>query len=108
MPLTGVSDDGKRTGLLGHFPSREYDLPMGRRGIPHYFLYGEATHDVDERFLHIESIAERSRLHDWKIRPHAHKDLQHLVLVTRGSGIFHAEGRENAFAQTAFISVPQA
>jgi AraC family transcriptional activator of pobA len=79
---------------------------MGRRGIPQYFLYGEATHDVDERFLHIESIAERSRLHDWKIRPHAHKDLQHLVLVTRGSGIFHAEGAENGFAQTAFISVP--
>jgi AraC family transcriptional activator of pobA len=81
---------------------------MARRGIPHYFLYGEATHDVDERFLHIESIAERSRLHDWQIRPHAHKDLQHLVLVTRGSGIFHVEGGENAFAQTAFISVPLA
>ena len=81
---------------------------MARRGIPQYFLYGEATHDVDERFLHIESIAERSRLHDWKIRPHAHKDLQHLVLVTRGNGIFHAEGGENAFAQTAFISVPLA
>jgi len=81
---------------------------MGRRGIPQYFLYGEATHDVDERFLHVESIAERSRLHDWRIRPHAHQDLQHLVLVTRGSGIFHAEGGENAFAQTAFISVPLA
>ena len=81
---------------------------MARRGIPQYFLYGEATHDVDERFLHIESIAERSRLHDWQIRPHAHQDLQHLVLVTRGSGIFHAEGAENTFAQTAFISVPLA
>jgi AraC family transcriptional activator of pobA len=81
---------------------------MARRGIPQYFLYGEATHDVDERFLHIESIAERSRLHDWQIRPHAHQDLQHLVLVTRGSGIFHAEGAEKDFAQTAFISVPLA
>lgn len=81
---------------------------MARRGIPQYFLYGEATHDVDERFLHVESIAERSRLHDWKIRPHAHKDLQHLVLVTRGGGTFHVEGGANAFAQTAFISVPRA
>ena len=79
---------------------------MARRGIPQYFLYGEATHDVDERFLHVESIAERSRLHDWKIRPHAHKDLHHLVLVTRGGGIFHAEGGANPFSQTAFISVP--
>ena len=81
---------------------------MARRGIPQYFLYGEATHDVDERFLHMESIAERSRLHDWKIRPHAHKDLHHLVLVSCGSGIFHVEGSANSFAQTAFISVPMA
>lgn len=79
---------------------------MARRAIPHYFLYGEATHDVDERFLHVESIAERSRLHDWKIRPHAHKDLHHLVLVTRGGGILHAEGVANPFTQTALISVP--
>lgn len=79
---------------------------MARRGIPQYFLYGEATHDVDERFLHVESIDERSRLHDWKIRPHAHKDLHHLVLVTRGSGVFHAEGSAKPFSQTAFISVP--
>lgn len=81
---------------------------MARRGIPQYFLYGEATHDVDERFLHVESIAERSRLHDWQIRPHAHQGLQHLVLVTRGGGIFHAEGGEIPFAHNAFISVPLA
>lgn len=81
---------------------------MARRGIPQYFLYGEATHDVDERFLHIESIAERSRLHDWKIRPHAHRDLHHLLLVTRGGGVLYAEGELNPFHQNALISVPLA
>ena len=55
---------------------------VARRSIPQYFLYGEASQDVDERFLHVESIAERSRLHDWTIRPHAHRDLHHLLLVT--------------------------
>ncbi len=79
---------------------------VARRGIPQYFLYGEATHDVDERFLHVESIAERSRLHDWTIRPHAHKDLHHLLLVVRGGGVFHAEGNANAFTHTSLISVP--
>ena len=79
---------------------------MVRRGIPQYFLYGESTHDVDERFLHVESIAERSRLHDWKIQPHAHKDLHHLFLVVRGGGVFHAEDGANAFGHTALISVP--
>lgn len=81
---------------------------MARRGIPQYFLYGEATHDVDERFLHIESIAERSRLHDWTIRPHAHQDLHHLLLVVRGGGVFSAEGASHPFGHPALISVPLA
>lgn len=82
------------------------ECDVARRGVPQYFLYGEATHDVDERFLHVESIAERSRLHDWTIRPHAHNDLHHLLLVVRGGGVFHAEGNANAFTQTSLISVP--
>lgn len=81
---------------------------MARRGIPQYFLYGEATHDVDERFLHIESIADRSRLHDWAIRPHAHQDLHHLLLVVRGGGVFYAEGESNPFGHPSLISVPLA
>lgn len=81
---------------------------VARREIPQYFLYGEATHDVDERFLHIESIAERSRRHDWKIQPHAHRDLHHLLLITRGSGDFHAEGESHRFHHHALVSVPLA
>lgn len=116
-------DDGEKTGLVGLFPtgrvlsllrSGGYDpnctTPqvrcVARRRIPQYFLYGEVTHDVDERFLHVESIAERSRLHDWSIRPHAHKDLHHLLLVARGGGTFYAEGASNPFSQTSLISVP--
>jgi AraC family transcriptional regulator, transcriptional activator of pobA len=79
---------------------------VAQREIPRYFLYGEAAHDVDERFLHVESIAERSRLHDWTIRPHAHQDLHHLLLVVRGGGVFYAEGETNPFSQASLISVP--
>jgi len=79
---------------------------MARRTIPQYFLYGEASQDVDERFLHVESIAERSRRHDWTIRPHAHRDLHHLLLVSRGSGVFHAEGAIYSFVAPSLISVP--
>jgi AraC family transcriptional activator of pobA len=78
---------------------------MARRTIPQYFLYGETTQDVDERFLHVESIAERSRRHDWTIRPHAHPDLFHLLLVLKGGGIFHAEGTAHAFGPSTLISV---
>jgi len=79
---------------------------VARRGIPQYFLYGEASQDVDESFLHVESIAERSRLHDWTIRPHAHRELHHLLLVQRGGGVYLAEGGRHEFAPVALISVP--
>lgn len=76
-----------------------------RRAIPQYFLYGEATQDVDERFLHVESIAERSRRHDWTIRPHAHRDLFHLLFVLKGGGVLHAEGSVHTFAANSLITV---
>ncbi len=79
---------------------------MAQRRIPQYSLYGEATQDVDECFLHVESIAERSRLHDWKIQPHSHRDLHHVLFVQRGGGILRAETAEYAFATPALIEVP--
>lgn len=79
---------------------------MSRRTIPQYFLYGEASQDVDERFLHVESIAARSRRHDWTIRPHAHRDLYHLLLIERGGGVFHAEGAAQGFGPRSLIGVP--
>lgn len=102
----------------GHFPSGRPPAGLAsgasggevrivaKRAIPQYFLYGETIQDVDERFLHVESIAERSRLHDWTIRPHAHRDLHHLLLALRGGGIFDAEGVALAFAAPALIGVP--
>jgi AraC family transcriptional activator of pobA len=79
---------------------------MQRRAIPQYFLYGETTPDVDERFLHVESIAERSRRHDWQINPHSHRDLYHLLLVLKGGGVFRAEGEVHSFGANTLISVP--
>ena len=75
--------------------------------IPQYSLYGEAVQDVDERFLHVESIAERSALHDWKIRPHAHRDLHHLLLVQKGGGILRVEDEEHVFRFPALIALPR-
>ena len=79
---------------------------MAQRRIPQYSLYGEAIQDVDERFLHVESIAERSRVHDWKIQPHAHRDLHHVLFVQRGGGSLRAETEEHVFAPPSLIEVP--
>lgn len=75
--------------------------------IPQYSLYGEAEQDVDERFLHVESIAERSALHDWKIRPHAHRDLHHLLLVQKGGGALRVEDEEYTFRAPTLIALPR-
>lgn len=99
------SQAGRRRGANSR-ASTDAEQALSRRTIPQYFLYGEASQDVDERFLHIESIAERSRRHDWKIRPHAHRDLHHLLYIDRGGGVFHAEGAAQAFGRRSLISVP--
>lgn len=81
---------------------------MTRHAVPRYFLYGEASQDVDEHFLHIESIAERSRLHNWTIQPHAHRDLQHLLLMLRGGGALQADGNVYELSAPSLIAVPLA
>ena len=43
-----------------------------RPQLPAYALYGESTLSPGMDGLHLESIAARSRLHDWEIRPHRH------------------------------------
>lgn len=79
---------------------------MAQPAIPQYSLYGESTQDVDERFLHVESIAERSRLHNWTIQPHAHRDLNHLLFLQRGGGTFRAESDHHALTPPVLIEVP--
>jgi AraC family transcriptional activator of pobA len=76
--------------------------------IPKYFLYGEAQREVDPDFLHVESIAARSRLHDWTIRPHVHRALHHFVLVSSGGGELQAEIDTQIFAAPTLIVVPAA
>lgn len=56
----------------------------GSSAIPAFFLYGEAPRAPHERTVHVETIAARSRLHGWHIRPHRHRDLHQVLLLWRG------------------------
>ena len=76
------------------------------QSIPHYFLYGESTRDVDQHFLHVESITARSQVNEWQIQPHVHAELHHWLLVTNGGGVFHVEGKQLAFAAPTLVTVP--
>jgi AraC family transcriptional activator of pobA len=83
-------------------------VPMreSRTAIPRFFLYGEPPRDADERFLHVETIADRSRLYEWRIRPHAHRDLHQLLLIFTGGGQMQAETQQFSFQAPALLVAP--
>jgi AraC family transcriptional activator of pobA len=78
----------------------------GTRYIPTFDLYGEAPGGAALPLPHIETVAARSSLHDWDIRPHRHKDLHQMLLIAGGGGAVTVEGRERAFAAPSLIVVP--
>ena len=77
-----------------------------RVGPPLYELYGEAGRDASLDGLHLESIADRSRLHNWEIRPHRHATLLQLLLIEHGRAQVEIDGRKLALQGPAVIWVP--
>lgn len=84
------------------------NMPVASRNqLPAYALYGDdasATALADR--LHVESIAERSRLHDWEIRPHRHDSAFQLLLVLRGHAEASLDGAGVALQGPAAVTVP--
>src|SRR6185437_13331941 len=81
-------------------PSSRKEVPSRPPSVPAFYLYGESLQPPDERLIHIETIAARSRLHDWIIRPHRHRDLHQLLLIEHG----RVEARLDT--QTALVRAP--
>jgi AraC family transcriptional activator of pobA len=77
-----------------------------QEAIPRFFLYGEPPRDPGARFVHVETIADRSRVHDWRIQPHAHRDLHQLLVIFSGGGEMEAETQRQAFRAPALLIVP--
>jgi AraC family transcriptional regulator, transcriptional activator of pobA len=74
--------------------------------IPRYWLYGEPPAVPEMRFVHVETIPERMRLHNWEVQPHRHDGLSHSLLVTRGGGRLTVDAVEWRFRAPALIAVP--
>ena len=74
--------------------------------LPAYALYGEADRSPAADPLHCESIAARSGLHDWEIRPHRHESLFQVLVVARGRAEALLDGRVEALAGPALVTVP--
>tara|TARA_R110000824_G_scaffold393237_2_gene592204 strand:- start:103526 stop:104437 length:912 start_codon:yes stop_codon:yes gene_type:complete len=74
--------------------------------VPVFKLYGETQHWPTPDLLHCESIPERSQLHDWRIRPHRHADLVHILLIREGCVALELEGTRHDLQSAATIIVP--
>lgn len=74
--------------------------------IERYRLYGEPIRHVEPRFIHVEPIRERSGYHQWKIAPHAHRELHQLLLVSSGGGTMVSEGQRVLVEVPAVLVIP--
>lgn len=87
-------------------PSSRGEASSRPASVPAFYLYGESLQPPDERLIHIETIAARSRLHDWIIRPHRHRDLNQVLLIERGRVEARLDARVALLRAPAVILVP--
>lgn len=83
--------------------------PRPSLALPAFALYGEPHRpgqpDLPD-LLHVETIAERSRLHDWEIRPHRHEALFQILIIRRGALQLTLDGRPQRRRGPCAITVP--
>jgi AraC family transcriptional regulator, transcriptional activator of pobA len=76
--------------------------------LPLFHLYGDPPDDQAFNFIHVETVASRSSVHDWTIRAHRHRNLFQILLIERGGGEMTFEAARLPFAAPAAILVPAA
>jgi AraC family transcriptional activator of pobA len=74
--------------------------------IPTYALYGEADRPLVQESLHCESIAQRSQLYDWEIRPHRHELFAQILHIRAGTGQATFDGIPVAMTGPCLVFVP--
>ena len=79
---------------------------MATAALPLFHLYGDPPDDSAFDFIHIETIASRSSVHDWTIRAHRHRNLFQILLIEQGGGEMSFETATVPFAAPAAILVP--
>jgi AraC family transcriptional regulator, transcriptional activator of pobA len=76
--------------------------------LPLFHLYGDLPDDSAFDFIHVETIASRSSIHEWTIRAHRHRSLFQILLIERGGGEMTLDAAKLPFAAPAAILVPAA
>ncbi len=76
--------------------------------LPLFHLYGDPPDDQAFDFIHVETVASRSSIHDWTIRAHRHRNLFQILLIEGGGGEMTFEAARLPFSAPAAILVPAA
>jgi AraC family transcriptional regulator, transcriptional activator of pobA len=76
--------------------------------LPLFHLYGDPPDDEAFDFIHVETVASRSAVHDWTIRAHRHRNLFQILLIEAGGGEMTFEAVRLPFSAPAAILVPAA
>lgn len=71
--------------------------------LPLFHLYGDPPDAQACDFIHVETIAARSAIHDWTIGAHRHSNLFQILLLTHGGGEMTYEAAR--FALTAPVVI---
>jgi AraC family transcriptional activator of pobA len=74
--------------------------------LPLFHLYGDPPDDQAFDFIHIETIASRSSVHDWTILAHRHRNLFQILVIERGGGEMTCEASVIPFQAPAAILIP--
>jgi AraC family transcriptional activator of pobA len=74
--------------------------------LPLFHLYGDPPDDQAFDFIHVETIASRSSVHDWLIRAHRHRNLFQILMIESGGGEMTFEAAIVPFTAPAAILVP--
>jgi len=91
---------------VDHSKSRHRPVLAEPLPVPRFSLYGEPLQELDESFVHVETIAYRSRRYQWRIRAHIHGDLDQLLFIREGSGTMQVDGQELPIQAPALLIVP--
>ncbi len=76
--------------------------------LPLFHLSGDPADDQAFDFIHVETIASRSSIHDWTIRAHRHRNLFQILLIERGGGEMTFDAAQLSFTAPAAILIPAA
>jgi AraC family transcriptional regulator, transcriptional activator of pobA len=76
--------------------------------LPLFHQSGDPAGDQALDFIHVETIASRSSIHDWTIRAHRHRNLFQILLIERGGGEMTFDAAQLSFTAPAAILIPPA